>query len=892
MEEKTSVSQSKVVLTPMMEQYWKVKEEHPNELLFYRMGDFYELFHEDAVVASKELGIALTKRGKTEGEDIPMCGVPFHSVESYLAKLIQKGFRIAICEQMESPEEAKKRGAKGPLKRGVVRVVTPGTLTEENLLPVHRNNYLVALSLMHKDKIDRGEIYGLAAVDISTGEFFLESVRSQDLSMALARLDPSELVLPDIYYKCDDDVLSSTLEPYIKKCSPLPKVRFNLQNAHERLLSFYKMTTLNIFGSLPAECVMAAGVVLDYLYITQKNTLPNLNYPRLVQLNDVMQIDPATRKSLELVITQAGTYEGSLLHSINKTITSMGSRLLASHLMSPLIDIDRIKHRLDHVNFFVDNPLLSKEIRNIQQQCPDGERALSRILMNRGGPRDLGLIRSVLQCARLISTCFETHQICQHIDSQKKWILALRQLTHFCDFLENVLVSESLPLLARDGGFIKDGYDSELDHYRNLRFNGKNLIDALQKKYAEETDIVNLKIKHNHVLGFHIDISPSHVNKVPETFIHRQSLSTSHRYTTIELSELEKEMVQADDLALSKELQIFNHIVDTLNEHVSDYKKILQTIAIIDILTSHATLALENNFIRPIVDDSFDLVILNGRHPVVERYLAKEGRAFSPNSCSITNDRKLWIMTGPNMGGKSTFLRQNALIVIMAQMGMYVPATYAKIGYVDKLASRVGAFDDLAAGRSTFMVEMIETASILHQSSERSFVILDEIGRGTATFDGLAIAQAVTEYLYHNIQCRTLFATHYHELTKCINVMPKMGCLTVKVETYNNDIIFLHKVEEGVADRSYGVHVAARAGLPKSVIARAETLLYQLENDKNVNHNEASESSIDNNLLLQLNIYKQFKSDISFLDINNLTPKQALDFLYELQRNIKEQVAC
>ncbi|MES2607704.1 MAG: DNA mismatch repair protein MutS [Pseudomonadota bacterium] len=807
--------------TPMMQQYWEIKQRHPNELLFYRMGDFYEMFHDDAVIAARDLDIALTKRGKTDGEDIHMCGVPFHAYENYLARLIQKGHRVAICEQLESPEDAKKRGAKGPLNRDVVRIVTPGTLTEETLLPARQNNYLVAVSPLVKGKL------GISIIDISTGEFMLEPCAAVDLATTLARLDPSEILIPDTHLNPGE--LFDTLLPWRRKCTPMPLVRFSHANCVERLMTFFSTKTLDVFGQIPDECLMAAGVALDYLYLTQKEALPRLAYPRFVQKSESLIIDAATRKSLELTYTQNGHFQGSLLHSIDRTLTSMGARLLMRRLSSPLIDPVSIHQRQDKVTYFYDQAPIRRDVRALLAKCPDAERALGRLLMNRGGPRDVGLVRQALSQAEQLS-----HFLDETPAFSEQWKDALTCNPDTLTLLTNAFHDEQLPLLARDGGFIADGYSPDLDRVRHVRANGKSMIEALQQRYVMETSITTLKIRHNHVLGYHIEVSPSHNSKVPDYFIHRQTLSTSYRYTTIELAKLEQDLSQAEATALSIELSLYESLIEEIALAEASLKKTLRALGDIDVAAAAAELAVVERYTAPIIDDSPMIHIENGRHPVVEQVLRQSSATmpFTANDCKVTELKRFWLMTGPNMGGKSTYLRQNALIIIMAQMGMYVPAESARIGWVDRIFSRVGASDDLAAGRSTFMVEMVETAAILHQATDRSFVILDEIGRGTATYDGLAIAWAVSEHLHNEIKCRAIFATHYHELTKLQDTLPMMACLTVKVEEWQNQIVFLHKVIEGVADRSYGVHVAALAGLPKTVVKRAEIVLRGLEKAK------------------------------------------------------------
>ncbi len=894
--------------TPMMQQYWDVKKRHPTELLFYRMGDFYEMFHDDAVIAARDLDIALTKRGKTDGDDIPMCGVPFHSYEGYLAKLIQKGHRVAICEQLESPEDAKKRGAKGPLLRDVVRIITPGTITEENLLPTRHNNYLITLSTFKKNAH-----IGISIIDITTGEFTLEQCAPHELTTTLARLEPSEILCPDHYLNNDDSasaysLIAQALNPWHRKCTPLPPVRFNANNSIERLLTFFSVTTLDVFGNIPEECLIAAGVTVDYLYLTQKETLPRLSYPRHAQKSDTLIIDAATRKSLELMYTQKGDFKGSLLHAVDRTLTPMGARLLGKHLSAPLIHSDVINERLDNVTLFYENTTLRQTIREQLIKCPDAERALGRLLMARGGPRDAGLIRQMLhQATHIARLLIETNE---SISTKfiNEWHNALNANTDLLNTLEVAFKDEHLPMLSRDGNFIADGYSADLDRVRYIHKEGRALIDALQQRYSVETGITTLKIRHNHVLGYHIEVSPSHNSKVPGHFIHRQTLSTSYRYTTIELADLEQELNQAATTALSLELSLYDHLIATICTQEAPLKKALQALATIDVSSAAADLAANEHYTRPTLDDTQQLIIENGRHPVVEQALRQSGTKtpFTPNHCTINENKTFWLMTGPNMGGKSTYLRQNALIVIIAQMGMYVPATKAHIGCVDRLFSRVGASDDLAAGRSTFMVEMVETATILHQATERSFVILDEIGRGTATYDGLAIAWAVSEHLLNITQCRALFATHYHELTHLKTEAPKMGCLTVKVEEWQNEIIFLHKVIDGIADRSYGVHVAALAGLPKTVIKRAEAMLKRLENNNDTPlkkkqlalvFNEPHTAAIPevhqpDPIIIEKIQPSVVEARLNEIDLNTLSPKDALDLLYDLKDKLIKKIAA
>ncbi len=861
-----------VSTTPMMQQYWQVKNRHPDYLLFYRMGDFYELFYHDAIIAAADLEITLTKRGKQEGEDIPMCGVPVHSHELYLAKLIQKGHKVAVCEQLESPEEAKKRGAKGPLQRDVIRIITPGTITEDGLLPSKRHNFLVTLSPIVKGQI------GVASVDVSTGYFTVETATSKNLPAILSRLEPAEIVAPDPLIQ--DAELYDLFSAWRKQLSPLPQARFDLENGRKRLEDLYNVKTLEAFGDLNEAELKAAGAAVDYLYITQKQHLKHLQRPQVIREQMFLTIDPATRRSLELIRTQSGDYKGSLLACMDQTVTAAGSRLLMHRLAAPLLNDQVINQRLDQVEFFVIHNDLRQKVREFLKLCPDIERSLSRLSMGRGSPRDLGALRQgLLQTLSL-------KDIWNDISAPfPKWIDALNGHEGLFNLLKQAL-KEELPLFARDGGFIASGFNAELDHYQKLRDNSRELINQLQQTYIQKTNIPNLKIKHNFILGYHIDISPSHASKVTSDFIHRQTLASSMRYTTVELSELEKEIESAASQALTLELSLFEQLLDRVKQVYEPLMKLCQALARFDVSSALAELAARYGYTRPQVDNSLIFSIKGGRHPTVSQLLVSE-TPFVANDCEMKETRRILLLTGPNMAGKSTYLRQNALIAIMAQMGSYVPAEKAHIGIVDRVFSRVGASDDLASGRSTFMVEMVETATILHQATKRSFVILDEIGRGTATYDGLAIAWAVTEALYNTNQCRTMFATHYHELTRLADDLPHMACLTMKIHEWQEKIIFLHQVIPGCADKSYGVHVAAFAGLPNEVVKRADELLIHFEKQQPSNKRQLTLpiAKIAPNVIKNSKVEELLKNQ----DLDQLTPRQALDLLYQMREALLQE---
>jgi DNA mismatch repair protein MutS len=806
--------------SPVMAQYLEIKEANPGCLLFFRMGDFFELFFDDAVAAAQALDIALTKRGRHEGADIPMCGVPVHTAEAYLARLIRAGFKVAICDQIENPAEAKRRGAKGPIKRAVTRVVTAGTLTEEGLLDARRHNYLVGIA-------EAGGELGLAWLDLSTGAFALAPTSEPTLAGDLARLMPGEILLPERLLA--RPTLFELFAEWKPTLTPLPNPRFESEAARRRLQEFYRVGALDGFGSFQRAEVAAAGALVDYVAVTQQGRAPHLEPPRRVAPGAVMQIDAATRRNLELMTTLSGERKGSLVATIDRTATAAGARLLAEDLAAPLTEPRGIAARLDAVEFFVDRPELRASLRERLKHCPDIERALTRLSLGRGGPRDLAALRqSLAETAALRGMLAEPGLV----PLPERIVAAQGNLGEhgtLVDRLGRALAAE-LPLFARDGGFIAAGYSDELDEWRGLRDESRRLIAALQARYAGETAVGALKIRHNNVIGYYIEVSANHAGKLGPEFIHRQTMAGAQRYTTAELADLETKIASAAERVLALELRLYEDLVGEVLARRAEIAAAAAALATLDVAAALAELAADARWVRPTVEESTAFEIRGGRHPTVEAALAASGNGggFVANDCVLAEDR-IWLVTGPNMAGKSTFLRQNALIAILAQMGSYVPAQSARIGVVDRLFSRVGAADDLARGRSTFMVEMVETAAILNQAGSRSFVILDEIGRGTATFDGLSIAWAALEHLHEVTRCRTLFATHYHELTALAAKLSSLACHTMRVKEWKGDVVFLHEVGPGTADRSYGIHVAKLAGLPRSVTARAEEVLAVLE---------------------------------------------------------------
>ncbi|WP_417474469.1 DNA mismatch repair protein MutS [Leisingera sp.] len=872
-----------MTVTPMMAQYLEIKAAHSDALLFYRMGDFYEMFFDDAINAAEALDIALTKRGKHNGEDIPMCGVPVHAAEGYLLTLIRKGFRVAVGEQLESPAEAKKRGSKSVVKRDVVRLVTPGTLTEDSLLEARSHNFLVAYAELREEA-------ALAWADISTGAFHVMPIARVRLSPELARLAPSELLVADGPAL---DTVRPLANEYKIPLTPLGKASFDSTAAEKRICTLFNVSALDGFGTFTRAEVSAMGALIDYLEITQKGKLPLLQPPQQEAQDRVVQIDAATRRNLELTKSLSGGRAGSLLSVVDRTVTPGGARLLEQRLSSPSRNQDVIHRRLSALDYVVEHSQLAQDLRDALRKTPDLDRALSRLALERGGPRDLAAIRNGLsQAEQIVDRCRDQ-------DLPQLMSAAIADLQGFDDLLsllDAALIADP-PLLARDGGFIAAGYDPELDEARTLRDEGRGVIAAMQQKYAEQAGVASLKIKHNNVLGYFIETTATHADKMMspplnETFIHRQTTANQVRFTTVELSEIETRILNAGNLALEIEKRLYKRLTDAILASATQLNTAARALAELDLLTALADLARGEGWTRPQVDNSRAFHVEGGRHPVVEQALRQQGgEAFVANDCDLSADdgAAVWLLTGPNMAGKSTFLRQNALIALLAQMGSYVPAERAHIGIVSQLFSRVGASDDLARGRSTFMVEMVETAAILNQADDRALVILDEIGRGTATYDGLSIAWATLEHLHEVNRSRALFATHYHELTQLAAKLEGVDNATVAVKEWEGEVIFLHEVRKGAADRSYGVQVAQLAGLPASVVARARDVLDMLEQGS---REGGGKVQIDDLPLFAAAPPPQPKPNaapspvLELLDgihPDDLSPREALEALYKLK---------
>ena len=855
--------------TPMMVQYLGLKAKAGDCLLFYRMGDFFELFFDDARAAAATLDIALTARGEHDGTPIPMCGVPVHAAEGYLARLIKAGHRVAIAEQTESPEAAKARGGKTLVTRDIVRFVTAGTLTEDSLLDSWASNMLVAVAQV-------GEFFGLAAADISTGYFELLTVTGGSLEAELARLSASELVVPEGLPQSPPDAIIR------------PRADFESTVGGDLLRQHFALTTLGSIGPVTRAEQAAAGGLISYLAHAGQGKMPFLKLPVRREVDEHLLIDQATRDSLEINSASKGGRAGSLLAEVDRTITGAGARQLASDLAAPLMDQANIDARLSLVHWFYDAPLTRDAVRAALRQLPDIARALGRVVAGRGSPRDLGQIRDGLDAARVLRERLggmaDRPELLDHL------LPVLDGHGHMVDLLVRALVT-SPPTDTTQGGYIAEGYDAALDVLRVAGRDGRQAIAQLEARYRDATGVAALKIRHNAVLGYFVEVPAKHGDALmaPGTgFTHRQTMAGAVRFNSPELHEEALRITQAGDHALAAEAAHLEELIALILNRRGPIAASADALARIDVSAALAERAAESNWCRPSFVGHPCLEIQGGRHPVVESALAKSGDRFIANDCKLSPEKRLWLVSGPNMGGKSTFLRQNALIVLLAQAGSYVPATVARLGLVDRLFSRVGASDNLARGRSTFMVEMVETAAILAQATERSFVILDEVGRGTSTYDGLAIAWAVVEGIHETNRCRCLFATHYHELTRLSESLHALSLHHVRAKEYKGDLVLLHELADGPADRSYGIAVAKLAGLPPQVVARASAVLGKLEKGRVETGGlaaglgdlplfsaamDAAEAKVD-----------ALREKLSDLDIDALSPRAALDLLYELKR--------
>ena len=874
--------------TPMFQQFLEIKSENLDCLLFFRMGDFYELFFEDAVIASKELDIALTSRGKYDGNPVPMCGVPYHAYMPYLEKLTKNNYKVAICEQTESPKEAKLRGGtKALVKREVVRIVTPGTLTEESLLEADKNNFLLSVYANNQN-------LGVSWLDVSTGELYTEACSKNNFLSIIARIRPSEILLMDTVDNSYSDLIKKTFDCVI---SPLIQSINNSKKAEKLICLHFGVKTLASFGSFSENEIITCWSLLDYVSLTQKGNLPPIRFPKSIKNESLMQIDNSTRKSLEINETLTGNKKGSLIDSVDMTMTSVGARQLDKDISAPLTNIEEINSRLDMIEFLIEEKLVRESIRKILKSAADIDRAKARVVLSRGGPRDIESIKLGIEAAHNLDNVLEK-KILRNVP---KGFVAIKNNLSKCSELLNTLkdiLSKNLPLFIKDGGFVKTGYSKELDEVCSFRDESRQHILEMEAEERVKTGLTSLKIKYNNVLGYFFEVTQLQKKKFleiqnSERFIHRQSLKGAARFVTEALSHLSESISNAAEQALDIELRIFEEVKSLIKTQHDALANISYAIARLDVVSSLAEVSILNNFVRPNILDDQSLKIIGGRHPAVELVMQKSGEnKFFSNDCHLKEEDKIWLLTGPNMAGKSTFLRQNALITILGQAGSFVPAEKVTIGIVDALFSRVGSSDDLASGRSTFMVEMLETAAILNQAGKKSLVIMDEVGRGTSTYDGLSLAWSILEHLHNTSKCRTLFATHYHELTKLSDTLSSLSCHTMQVKEWENKVIFLYTVIQGVAKGSYGIHVASLAGIPDSVLNKAKIILEEFES---LGTQSALRTKIkkDDNLTNlktnnKTNIFNSLIDDMSAISLDVLSPKEALDKLYEYVKRIKE----
>ena len=871
-------------VTPLMEQYLDIKSKHPAALLFFRMGDFYELFFDDAYVASEILKITLTKRGKLNGEAIPMCGVPHHAADRYIEILIKKGLHIAICEQTETPAEAKKRGYKAIVNRDVIRIITPGTLVEDNLLENKKSNFLLAINVIRED-------ISIAWADISTGSLFVRSVSKDELGSSMARISPSEVLISNNYAENH----LSTLKETNYKVTVLSGSSFNTINAQDKLFRHYGVKSTKSFGDFSYSMIGALGAILDYLLMTQNSDNIKLRRPLLEKKSSILEIDQHTRKNLEINMSISGEKEGSLVSILDKTMTSFGSRLLALRVNAPSANKKSIEESLSVTEFFNAEYSILESLRETLLGCPDFERALSRLAFYKKSFQDLLILKRGIRVTNKVKALF-INEMRRKKNLPRKLVGIISEIFDFDEvlsFLDKVLSDKPIEIVSKIS-YINDGYDSDLDSLRNLLNQSENILGKLEEDLISATNISSLKIKQNNVLGYFIELTSKNADillksEISKNFVHRQTTANTVRYTNNQLISLETQINTSHARIEEIEHQVYNEIQKVLLDLRSEIRNAAGLIGKLDFFSSLGLISREENWIKPDILDEKVLEIYEGRHPVIENNLReKSDSSFIPNDCQLDKKNMINLITGPNMAGKSTFLRQNAIIIIMAQLGSFVPAKKARIGLADRVFSRIGASDDLTQGHSTFMVEMLETAMILNQATEKSFVILDEIGRGTSTFDGVSIAWATLEHLHNENNCRTLFATHYHELAALDETLPLLSNRTVKIKEYEGELIFLHKIVEGFSNHSFGIKVAKYAGIPDIVTMRASSILKVLEDNAEFhrNKNETLEN-MSQKETPQDQKESQVETLLQSLNIDELSPKEALHLLYKMQRELK-----
>ncbi len=867
-------------LTPAMKQFHTFKAKHPDCILFFRMGDFYETFYEDAKVCSKVLGLALTSRDK--GKSTPLAGVPYHAIDGYLKKMLQAGYRVAVCEQVEDPKTAK-----GVVKRDIVRIVTPGTLTDDMLLEAKKDNFLCAVSLGVKGRA------AISWVDISTGHFFVQQLGEDKLLDELLRLSPAECLLPDRRGELFEAETRKLTKDVTQLTSAIiterPSWYFDPYQARQRLLKHFGTATLEGFGVGDGDdCLIPpAGAIIEYLNETQKTTLGHIRNLRKIDRRDFLQIDPTTLRSLEILRTiRTESKKGSLLDCLDETLTGMGGRMFAGWLCMPLCDLQPIEERQDAIEELRHAGTEIPDIRKLLSNISDTERIAARISTFRATPRDLVALAATLrQMPRLRETL------------QQFAAELLRQLAGRCDSMDELAellesgIEPDCPTHLRDGGVIKTGFNEELDRLRSISRDGQSFLQTYQKEQSQRTGIANLRIGYNKVFGYYIEVSHSSADKVPPDYVRKQTIKNAERYITEKLKEYETQVLGAEEKALDLELRIFEDLRSKAAEYVSRLQALADTLAQCDCLAALAYVAMRRNYVRPKMTTGGELIIHEGKHPVLAEALGPE---FVPNDVQLGDGAgDIVVITGPNMSGKSTYIRQAALLVLMAQTGSFIPAKDAEIGLVDRIFTRVGASDELVRGQSTFMVEMTETANIINNATEKSLVILDEVGRGTSTYDGLSLAWAITEHIANKIKCRTLFATHYHELTELAELFGNVKNLNVAVREWMDEVVFLHRILPGGTDKSYGIHVAKLAGVPKPILDRSKEILEELEaafqKEAASQHLAKHKTRQPDKDTLFVQKHKTVLEKLASTDTNNLTPIEAINLLEEIRNQINDQ---
>ncbi|ROL57061.1 DNA mismatch repair protein MutS [Bacteroidetes/Chlorobi group bacterium Naka2016] len=875
--------------TPLIKQYLQIKSKYPDYILLYRIGDFYETFFEDAEITSKVCNIILTKRNNGAAGDVPLAGFPFHQLDNYLPKIVKAGYKVAVCEQVEDPKKAK-----GIVRREVIEVVTPGIALNERLLPDRANNFISALYLQ-TNNIQKDKVLGIAFADVSTGEFFVTEIFSSKLIDFLGNYNIREIIISKSQKQLFENVLQNfNSQVFVNKLEPWI---FDYQFAKEGLLGHFGTTNLKGFGIDKSEtAVVAAGALLYHIKQTQPAFLAQIKQVRLLNLSNFMTLDLATKRNLEIYTSLDNLYEGGLYSVLDKTLTPMGARLLKRWVGNPLLDKEQIVRRLDLVQMFYENSELRSKIRNHLNEVADIERLTSKICSFKATPRDVLALKKSLDAIPLIITELGTNS--------NPILGSLINKLYTFDEIRDLIqksIREDASVTVGSGDVIKKGYNTEFDKLKDFATNSKNYLKEYQEEEKIKTNIPSLKIGFNNVFGYYIEVTKVHSNKVPNYFERKQTLTNAERYTTPKLKEIEEKLLNIEFEIQQIEINLFNDILSIISNYTNQLQSTAQTIAEIDCLVNFATVAQENNYCKPIITDDFELEIKNGRHPVVEKNLPI-GEKFTPNSTFMNKNSFVHIITGPNMSGKSCYLRQVGLIVLLAQIGSFVPADYAKIGIVDRIFTRVGAQDNISQGESTFLVEMQESANILNNATSRSLILLDEVGRGTATFDGISIAWAIAEYIHNNIGAKTLFATHYHELNELENKYENIENYCVEVIEKENKVIFTHKLKKGHSDHSFGIYVAQMAGIPEEVINRANEILRILENSATTQRdifaftkpNPKMINTIERkHTARQLAIFDfsddELKEKILSLDLNNLTPVQALAFLENLQKELREK---